>query len=129
MLTRIFYYPLATAIAVLFFASTEASAVVSREGGKVTIIDRTGERWDVTQAAALGFSPGGFQYGIGRNAIRPVDDSGMGDRPATSGTNPRVIAVEGAGGRKGARAWSVPLLSRHEIANSRIGDRQIAAAY
>ena len=52
-----------------------ASASVIRDGKKVYIEDHTGERWDVTQAKSIGFKPERFQYGIGRNAFTPLDDS------------------------------------------------------
>ena len=122
MLTRNIFYSLAVVFAVLFAAQDRAQAFVSREGKKVALVDRTGERWDITQAVSLGFAPERFQFGIGRNAIRPVDDDGLKERTTRTGANPRVIAVEGGGD---ARAWSVPRLSRHEIANSRIGDKNI----
>ncbi len=93
---------------------------------KTYIIDLHGERWDVTQAMTLGFKPARFQHGIGRHAFTPLDDSSMqsGDRGVSGRT--RVIGI--ASGRD-ARAYSVPKLWRHEIANSKIGDDPIAAGY
>ena len=44
------------------------------EQGKTYIMDRTGERWDVTQAESIGFRPDRFQYGIGRNTISQLDN-------------------------------------------------------
>lgn len=35
----------------------DSRASVLREGNNVFIVDRTGEKWDVAQAAALGFDP------------------------------------------------------------------------
>ncbi len=96
------------------------------EGGKTFIVDRTGERWDITQARSLGFQPEHFEFGLGRNAFTPLDDSLLGKPPAAVPPDLRVIGV--AEGSQ-ARAYSIPRLSRHEIANSSIGDKPIAVAY
>ena len=61
--------------AVCFFTHGTAHSFVLREKGETYIVDRTGERWNVTQAKSLGFRPERFQYGIGRNAFIPLDDS------------------------------------------------------
>ena len=96
------------------------------ENGKSYIVDLHGERWDVTQAAALGFDPERFQHGIGRNAFTPLDDSHLKKTSPNVSNNTRVIGISDG---KEARAYSVPRLSRHEVANSRIGDQPIVAAY
>jgi len=33
---------------------------VDQKGDKTYIVDRTGERWDITQAKSIGFKPEGF---------------------------------------------------------------------
>ncbi len=101
-------------------------AGVVREGQSVFIVDRTGERWDVTQAATLGFDPYGFQYGIGRDAIRPLDDSRLADGKAELDADTRVI---GARNGPDAHAYVGRTRTRHEIANTDLGDTPIAAAY
>ncbi len=101
-------------------------AGVVREGQRIYIVDRTGERWDVTQAATLGFNPYGFQYGIGRDAIRPLDDSRLADGKAELAADTRVIGVRNG---PDAHAYVVRTLTRHEIANTDLGDAPIAAAY
>ena len=101
-------------------------ADVVREGERVFIVDRTGERWDVTQAAGIGFNPYGFQFGIGRDAIRPLDDSRLADGTTGLHANTRVIGVENG---PDAHAYVVRTLTRHEIANTELGDTPIAAAY
>ena len=102
------------------------AASVVREGGKTYIVDRSGEQWDVTQAESLGFDPEGFQYGIGRNTFTPLDDSRVRKEPKGIPGHLRVIGVaEG----KEKRAYSVPRLNWHEIANSTLGGKEIAAAY
>ena len=102
------------------------AAPVIKENGRVYIVDQRGERWDVPQAQALGFDPGGFQYGIGRNAFTPLDDSRIGKEDERTPGWTRVI---GAKGGSSARAFSVPPLGSHEIANSHLGDKPIAVGY
>lgn len=97
-----------------------------KAGDKTYIVDRTGERWDITQAAAIGFKPGGFQYGIGRNAIVPLDASNLKDNTTSPPGNQRVIGVENG---TDAHAYVVRKLTRHEVANTHLGDIPIAAAY
>ena len=99
---------------------------VIMEGGKTYIVDRTGERWDITQARSLGFQAEHFEFGLGRDAFTPLDDSLLGKPPTAVPPDLRVIGV--AAGSQ-ARAYSIVRLSRHEIANSSIGDKPIAVAY
>ena len=101
-------------------------AGVVREGDRILIVDRTGERWDVTQAASLGFKPRGFQYGIGRDAIRPLDDSSLADTAPSLDDDTRVLGVANG---PDAHAYVVRRLTRHEIANTALNDTPIAAAY
>ncbi len=97
-----------------------------QENGKSYIVDLHGERWDVTQAKSIGFDPERFRHGIGRDAFTPLDDSHLKDQGPDVSNNTRIIGI--ADGKE-ARAYSVPRLYRHEIANSSIGDQAIAAAY
>ena len=112
-------------VAGLIFAGIAAASVI-RDGKTVYIIDYTGERWDVTQAQTIGFKPERFQYGIGKNAFTPLDDSLLAKETSLLSHNPRVIGVTDG---NEARAYSVPKLRYHEIANSRIGEKSIAAGY
>ncbi|NIO03667.1 MAG: DUF3179 domain-containing protein [Proteobacteria bacterium] len=99
---------------------------VMREDGKTYILDATGERWDVTQAESIGFKPEGFQYGLGKNAFTPLDDSYLTDDTDRVSQRLRVLGVvENAE----AQAYSIPRLRGHEIANSRIGSKAIAVGY
>ncbi|MDX1762933.1 MAG: hypothetical protein R3231_01295 [bacterium] len=102
-----------------------AYSFVEREEGKTYIVDRTGARWDVTQAESIGFEPEGFQYGLGRDAFSPLDDGSLQDGDDLSPWH-RVIGI--AKGKE-AKAYSVPKLRGHEVANSHIGETPIAAAY
>jgi hypothetical protein len=102
------------------------AATVIKESGKTWIVDQKGERWDVTQAESLGFDPRGFQYGIGRNAFTPLDDSRLREGDGNIPEHTRVIGV-----REGPspRAYSVPTLWSHEVANSNLGGKPIAVGY
>ena len=97
-----------------------------QENDRSYIVDLHGERWDVTQAKSIGFDPERFRHGIGRNAFTPLDDSQLKEKSPHVSSNTRVIGISDG---KEARAYSVPRLYRHEVANSSIGDQAIAAAY
>ena len=113
-------------VLILGIALSQAFSSVIEEKGKTYIVDRHGERWDVTQALSIGFEPHRFQHGIGRNAFTPLDDSQFSRGNAGVRHNERVIGItEG----EHANAYAVSKLWRHEVANSFIGDRPIAAAY
>ena len=112
--------------AALIFVSISSAAYVLKKGGKTYIKDQTGERWDVTQAKTLGFKPEWFQYGIGKNAFTPLDDSYLSDGSSTNFQNPRIIGI--ADGTE-AQAYAVPKLKYHEIANTQINDKKIAVGY
>jgi hypothetical protein len=106
--------------------SADEPSFVKREDGKVYIIDRLGEKWDVTEAESAGFEPGKFQYGIGRNAFKTLDDSMLTDR--ISGLDPRMRVI-GIGEGEDAKAYSVKKLYRHEISNSRLMGKPVAVGY
>ena len=105
--------------------SAPAFSRVIRDGDKTFIVDMHGERWDVTQALSIGFEPGRFRHGIGRNAFTPLDDSSMSE-DTSNARNQRVIGVSDG---KDAKAYSVSKLYRHETANSFLGNAPITAAY
>jgi hypothetical protein len=109
-----------------FAGSGSASSFVKREGGRVYIVDQGGELWDVTQAESLGFKPEKFQYGIGRNAFSPLDDSYLSDN---TGQIPRGLRIIGVADGSEAKAYSVSRLRSHEISNSEIGSKPIAVGY
>ena len=91
------------------------SGFVHKNGEKVFVIDQTGKKWDVTQAAALGFTPGKFQYGIGKDAFTTLDDSHLKAKPQQFTSSQRVIGVKA---QNKAHAYSVQRLRYHEIANT-----------
>lgn len=111
---------------VLGITLSQAFSRVIEEKGKTYIVDRHGERWDITQAVSIGFKPHRFQHGIGRNAFTPLDDSQLNAKNDQVRRNERIIGIaEG----EHANAYAVSKLWRHEVANSHIGDKPIAAAY
>lgn len=103
-----------------------SSAPVFREGGKTYIVDKTGDKWDVSQAESIGFKPEKFQYGIGKDAILPLDASGLSDDKKGVPDNLRIIGIEEGAS---AQAYSVQKLRSHEVANSAIGSKPIAVGY
>lgn len=102
------------------------AAPVFRDDERTLIIDRTGYEWDITRAVELGFKPEKFQYGIGRNAFDTLDDADLDGSNDSLGERARVIGVELEGS---AHAYSVDRLRYHEIANTTIAGRPIAAGY
>ena len=98
------------------------------ESGKsgTYIVDRTGEKWDVSQAESIGFKPGKFQYGIGRYAFTTLDDSHLQSDTASIRRNLRIIGI--AAGND-AQAYSFSKLSRHETANTTLNSNPILVGY
>jgi len=116
-------------VAVAALALTPRSSIPENQAdakGKIYITDRTGERWDVTQAAGLGFKPEGFQYGIGRWAFTTLDESDVGSGDGYTPDRLRIIGVQG---KEETQAYSVRKLSRHEVANTKIDGKPIAVGY
>ncbi len=107
-------------------ANNGSTATVVREGGNAYIIDQTGFRWDVTEAESLGFKPERFQYGMGKGAFTPLDDSSLKDSGKGVPKDLRVIGVEEG---PESKAYSVSLLTLHEISNSTLGNKPIAVGY
>jgi hypothetical protein len=125
-LLHLYVFILILVLSAAIAAPGGAFSRVVHEGDSTFIIDRHGERWDVTQARSLGFMPERFQHGIGRNAFTPLDDSSLKDNSDSASQSLRVIGISDG---KQANAYSVPRLWRHEVANSSLGDKKIAAAY
>ena len=117
-------FSIATILLVGFVSFTHG--LVKESGDRVTIVDRQGEHWDVTQAKSIGFKPEGFQYGIGRNAIKPLNDDHLTDKQEGMTKRLRVIGIKEG---DHAQAYSVPRLVHHEIANTTIGSKPIAVGY
>jgi len=110
----------------IFMAAALTAPPVIRDGGKTHIVDQRGERWDVTQAESIGFRAEGFEFGIGRDAFTPLDDSYLRGDTKDVPKNLRVIGVKDG---LIAQAYSVQRLTEREIANSHIGEKLIAVGY
>jgi hypothetical protein len=111
---------------ILFVASESAFCFVVQKGHETYIVDKTGERWNVTQAKSIGFMPERFQYGIGKDAFTPLDDSHLSSATFFVSDDLRVIGIADG---SDAKAYSIPKLTRHEIANSMIGSKPVAVGY
>jgi hypothetical protein len=111
---------------VYFVPFDSALPGILRDGYKTYLVDRTGERWDITQAKSIGFIPNRFENGLGRYAFTPLDDSYLTDNTDWIYDRLRVIGV--ANGSE-AKAYSISRLRRHEIVNSTIGSEPIAVGY
>ena len=107
----------------------ETTGCVDSEGdekSKIYISDRRGERWDITQAVSIGFKPEKFQFGLGRDAFEPLDDTFLKNDTSKTPSDLRIIGIAG---ESDAQAYSIPKLTGHEIANTTLGTEPIAAAY
>ncbi|MBW2178499.1 MAG: hypothetical protein JRD49_03795 [Deltaproteobacteria bacterium] len=114
------------AIWFLLMAFQVAEARVKKEGGKIFIVDQTGERWDITQAATLGFDPYKFEFGIGRYAFDPLDET---DWHSGEDRHPSNLRIIGVVDDDDAHAYSVKRLRHHETANTFLGSKPIVAGY
>ena len=99
--------------------------------GRIYIVDRYGERFDITHAVGrYGMDQDGFEHGIGKNAIRPLDHPDMIEPGERTYPGPRdrhqVIGTEIDGD---VRSYPIHPLATHEIINETIGDTQAAVAY
>jgi hypothetical protein len=111
----------------LLLAAAACSGPAARSGGdRVTIQDRTGETWDVTQARSLGYKPEKFNYGLGRGAIQPLRQAHV--QEPSGDVRPDLPVIGMARGGE-ALAVSIPELTRHEVANVVVGGRPVAATY
>ena len=100
--------------------------VAERGNSGTYILDRTGEKWDISQAESIGFKPKKFQYGIGRYAFKTLDDAHL--KPANTSI-PKNLRVIGVATEKEAHGYLVSKLSRHEIANSTLSSIPIVVGY
>lgn len=106
--------------------SLNAAAEVVKDGKTTFLVDRTGDRWDITQAVSIGFDPDRFEFGIGRYAFNPLDDNHWQDDSTHNDAGMRVIGVAADGE---AHAYAVRKLSYHETANTFLGSKAIVAGY
>lgn len=101
------------------------------EDSLYTITDRTGKVWDVTHAKInYQMQIKNFRYGLGPNAIRPINLPQMlspedSDYPNASATM-RVIGVRI---NNDSRAYPLSVLASHEVVNDVIADTPVAVIY
>jgi len=77
-----------------------------------------------------GFVPEEFQFGLGPFAIPPIMDPEMlmpGD-PGYPGDSASFLVL-GVFLNGAARAYPIPIMSQHEVAEERFGDTYVAVAY
>jgi len=110
----------------LVFSAASARAAVITEGDRTDLVDRTGERWDISQAVSTGFDPQRFEFGIGRHAFQTLDSRHWRSQTERAAPGMRVIGVAG---NEEAHAYSVGKLRYHETANTRLGSQAIVAGY
>lgn len=98
---------------------------------KIYITDRTGKSWEVTHAVReYGFRTNNFQYGLGPNAIRPLNNPEMISRgePGYPSDNSSE-AIIGVSVNGDARAYPIRRLISHEVVNDRVGGKDLAVVY
>ncbi|NIR70101.1 DUF3179 domain-containing protein [candidate division KSB1 bacterium] len=101
------------------------------EKEQIFITDQTGKRWDITHAVnAYGFVPERFQHGLGPNAIPPILNPEM-ISPGEPGypEDNAGFTVLGTSLNSLPRAYSLSVLSRHEIVDETFRDTHVAVAY
>ena len=100
-------------------------------GDQIFITDRTGKKWDVTHAVEnYGFDINNFQYGLGPFAITPINNPEMlSDRDSGYPSDNSTEAVIGLNIEGDTRAYSIRILSRHEVVNDRVGGKDVAVVY
>lgn len=124
-------------LSIMIFSCSEKNTIKQDPGDndepeeKIFITDRTGKKWDVTHAVLnYGFKISNFQYGLGPNAITPINNPDMispGEPgyPGNNSTEPVIgLSIEGDD-----RAYPIRTLSRHEVVNDRVGGKDVAVVY
>jgi hypothetical protein len=104
-----------------------AAGEVIHKQGKTFIVDQTGSAWEVSQAMELGFSPSGFDHGLGRGAFTPLGEEAL---RVPGDSIPDHLRVVGFAANGEAAAVSVRRLGRNaEVANLEIGGKPVAVTY
>ena len=112
-------------------SAAEDPAPVVQQEKRIFIIDRTGKQWDVTHAVKkYGFNADEFQFGLGPNAIPPINNPifvQIGD-PSFPSLNQTFLVI-GTILNDEARAYPLFTLPSHEVVNDRCGDQYVAIGY
>ncbi len=104
---------------------------IEGDAGRIFIVDKTGKRWDVTYAKnEFGFEPDEFEIGSGPFSLRPILNPQMlsaeeDGYPAEDAT----FLILGTRFNDMPRAYSIGVMSAHEVANEVFGDAHVAVAY
>ena len=112
-------------------SDSDSSDAVFKVENTIFLVDRTGKRWDITHAVKYyGMDPRDFRYGLGPNAIQPINlpemlSPGEPGYPA-EGSTQRIIGTEIDGD---ARAYPTGILSGHEVVNEFIGGQYVSVIY
>lgn len=133
------------AILILGFALTACSNSGGKnsggdDGGDITgpppsepvvIVDRTGKQWDISHAVRnYGFNENGFQFGLGPDAIRPINDFEMvsAGEPGFPSANQNFLVI-GTEINDDRRAYPIYILKTNEIVNEFFDTTHVAVAY
>jgi len=104
---------------------------IRNRDNRIFIVDNTGKEWDVTHAANVyGMQPDRFQFGLGPNAIRPIQNPKFlspGDAGYPADNDDRLVIGSVFNGVN--RAYPIDVLSSHEIVDDVFGDTHVAVAY
>jgi len=101
------------------------------DSNRIFITDRTGKKWDITHAVNnYGFKSDRFQYGLGPNAIKPINNPDFVVKGEDGFPGPsEPMTVIGTTIRGDTRAYSLRDLSSHEIANDSFEELHVAVGY
>jgi len=105
-------------------APAAGSHPVIEENNRTFIVDRAGERWNITTAVKeYGMDPKLFHFGLGREAFTPIQNPKVLSAPPSG--DPMIFGVVHKGE---ARAYDRASLTRHETAIDKLaGDRVLVA--
>lgn len=95
------------------------------------LVDRTGKSWNIRHAIdEYGMVPGDFQFGLGPDAIRPVNDPQfLTESDEAYPEADETFLVIGAEFDGEARAYPLHILRQREVVNEFVQDAHVAVAY
>ena len=106
--------------------TTPTDSKVQYEGDSVFLTDRTGEKWNITDAVEkYEMIPENFHYGLGRNAFVPINNP----EPLSSPPNGGDPFVFGASFNGIDRAYSRQSLLQHETVNDLFQGKPVLVVY
>ena len=110
----------------LFLGKRQEDKQYIKVGDNTYLVDRNGERWDISQAVSIGFKPEHFQGGRGKDAFTPLDNSFLGYESLNVSPDLMIIGI--ADGSQ-SQAYSIPKLLQHEVSNNTIESKPILVIY